>query len=59
MEMKKKCAKETSAIGVKISAKEIPSELKAKVLNDRFQVLFFQAWFDLIYIFYVFLMKSG
>ena len=30
MEMKKECAKETFAIGVKISAKEIPSELKAK-----------------------------
>ena len=30
MEMKKECAKETFAIAVKISAKEIPSELKAK-----------------------------
>ena len=30
MEMKKECAKETFAIGVKISAKVIPSELKAK-----------------------------
>ena len=28
LEMEKNCAKETSTIGVKISAKEIPSELK-------------------------------
>ena len=41
--MKKNSAKETSAIGVKISAKEIPSELEMmqNVRNDRFQVLVF------------------